>query len=668
MAIDMTFVDYVTPVPADWLNNVNTFVNTSPTPPTADLYLNVLDLGVKNDGTTDNTTAYVTAVNTALSANKALFFPAGTYLGQLPVVTTGDMRYVGEGVDKTILKRTSTGTGPVISFGGNFTFMIEQMTIDGNKAANTNSSVNINVASGTTSFAMQFCRVQNAKTYSGINIGDNLANRQGVGNHRIQFCEVLDNDGGGVLIQQEQYISVCDNEVHDNGGTGIAASYYVFPPVAAAQTYMWVCRNKVYNHLSAGGAGIFLTGFITGGSATWPEYGPSTNANQYVVCNENVVVSNKGYGLVCQANYFSVCSNICNFNGDYSSPNGPAYAGILVNGAFGTVNNNTVYGNSGYGVDMGGSSYYTFSGNTVMQNATSAGGGFIGLNLGASQYCSVTGNTVGLNGPLSGGHQIELPGFDGGVTAFPGLTIGVSIKDNLIVNGFGSTQIGIFVYGNPTSCSIVGNHIQGGTDNDAIIIRTNAGLYVTGNTCDATSIAGPVITSASATIVPDWAEVVFVNGGTGITDLLTYSQANLLETVCEAIVTNGGTGYDPNPANAPTVSISGGGGSGATGVAAVDGSGHVISVKITAAGSGYTTTPTITIVPPSSGTTATATAVVNCNNSAGRRITMEFSANTLITAGNHIVMPTSSFTAGINTCVDWLGNANGLYMLRSRSS
>jgi hypothetical protein len=54
------------------------------------------------------------------------------------------------------------------------------------------------------------------------------------------------------------------------------------------------------------------------------------------------------------------------------------------------------------------------------------------------------------------------------------------------------------------------------------------------------------------------------------------------------VVTNGGTGYT----SAPTVSFSGGGGSGAAGTAVIAG-GKVISVTMTAAGTGYTSTPTV---------------------------------------------------------------------------
>lgn len=79
-------------------------------------------------------------------------------------------------------------------------------------------------------------------------------------------------------------------------------------------------------------------------------------------------------------------------------------------------------------------------------------------------------------------------------------------------------------------------------------------------------------------------------------------------------VVNQGSGYDP--ANPPKVTISGGGGSGATAAATVSAAGRVTAVGMTFSdsvlfwtrGSGYTSTPTITVdPPPPGGTQATAT-------------------------------------------------------------
>lgn len=86
---------------------------------------------------------------------------------------------------------------------------------------------------------------------------------------------------------------------------------------------------------------------------------------------------------------------------------------------------------------------------------------------------------------------------------------------------------------------------------------------------------------------------------------IVYNQFS--ECVGRVSVTGGGSGYT----SAPTVSFSGGGGSGATAVATID-SGAVTSIRITDMGSGYTSAPTVSF-SGGGGSGATATAVINKN-------------------------------------------------------
>ena len=80
-----------------------------------------------------------------------------------------------------------------------------------------------------------------------------------------------------------------------------------------------------------------------------------------------------------------------------------------------------------------------------------------------------------------------------------------------------------------------------------------------------------------------------------------------LKSVQQVVITNPGAGYTL----APTLQITGGGGSGAAGTVFI-GDGAVGIVTLTDAGSGYTTAPTVTITGPVGvGTTATAEAVVS---------------------------------------------------------
>ena len=79
------------------------------------------------------------------------------------------------------------------------------------------------------------------------------------------------------------------------------------------------------------------------------------------------------------------------------------------------------------------------------------------------------------------------------------------------------------------------------------------------------------------------------------------------KSVQQVVITNPGAGYTL----APTLQVTGGGGSGAAGTVFI-GDGAVGIVTLTDAGSGYTTAPTVTITGPGAGgTTATAEAVVS---------------------------------------------------------
>ena len=84
-----------------------------------------------------------------------------------------------------------------------------------------------------------------------------------------------------------------------------------------------------------------------------------------------------------------------------------------------------------------------------------------------------------------------------------------------------------------------------------------------------------------------------------------------IERSLEGILTGftslvGGSGYTV----APSVSITGGGGAGATAITTISG-GSVDSITVVLQGNGYTSVPTVTIDPPSVGITATATAVIS---------------------------------------------------------
>ena len=142
--------------------------------------------------------------------------------------------------------------------------------------------------------------------------------------------------------------------------------------------------------------------------------------------------------------------------------------------------------------------------------------------------------------------------------------------------------------------------------------------------------------AASATLAPAQSgfinSLTILNDGSGYTSIPTIfistsrdasigvnasavaitTERNGVFSIKELVLTNAGAGYTI----APSISIIGGGGSGAIATCGITTSGRgVISYTITNEGSGYTTPPLITVAGPSgAGTTATATAVIDTGN------------------------------------------------------
>ena len=147
-----------------------------------------------------------------------------------------------------------------------------------------------------------------------------------------------------------------------------------------------------------------------------------------------------------------------------------------------------------------------------------------------------------------------------------------------------------------------------------------------------------LVASASSVIIPDIGSDIFISGTTNINNILTYSDNLFSGRVRFVQITNGGSGYDP--ALPPSVSFSGGGGSGAAGTALVSNSGKVIGVEMTNLGSGYTSVPTVAF---GSGT-ATGNAKIGCNNFFGRTIRLQFLGSLTVNIGGNLIL-SSTYSA-----------------------
>jgi hypothetical protein len=146
--------------------------------------------------------------------------------------------------------------------------------------------------------------------------------------------------------------------------------------------------------------------------------------------------------------------------------------------------------------------------------------------------------------------------------------------------------------------------------NGNIFVANNSGSAQAGglNSVGAIAEYSPSFNSnAGAWLSPNFGyspNAVYTGAGSGATVTATIS--GVVSTVT---VSNGGSGYT----TAPTVSFTGGGGTGAQATATVAG-GVVTGVTITNGGSGYTSAPTsVTFTPTNGGTGATATAAISAS-------------------------------------------------------
>ena len=180
------------------------------------LIFSVKDYGAVGDGTTDDTTAIATAINTAVTAGGGVvFFPPGVYLSG-PQTLHAKLHFVGAGIEASILKlknatnadllsaqvssinlAASFGTGPA---GTLYNFSVQNLTLDGNKAGQSSG----------TSYPLRFygygyivhnVRIRNG--YSGGVLSDwnGGASSPGVDSMESQWSNVKVHDCNGINIQ-----------------------------------------------------------------------------------------------------------------------------------------------------------------------------------------------------------------------------------------------------------------------------------------------------------------------------------------------------------------------------------------------------------------------------------------------------------------------------------
>ena len=203
-------------------------------------------------------------------------------------------------------------------------------------------------------------------------------------------------------------------------------------------------------------------------------------------------------------------------------------------------------------------------------------------------------------------------------------------------SGSFSSVIATWVSGNTYSFTFGGGSINdqiqyyiAAQDNAATPnVSVSPAAGASGNTINPPACSTPPTTPSRYTILSTWSGT-YVIGGNGAGPAAGADYVSLGEALSDVTpgliksiyVSNGGTGY----ATAPTITFTGGGGSGAAATAYVSG-GVITRIVVTSAGSNYSSAPTV-VITSASGTGAVATANLSAGKVMAGPVTLSMSSN-----------------------------------------
>lgn len=590
----------------------------------------------------------------ALATGQPVMLPTGTIYANVSLPTGSTL--IGRGKAKSIVQPVSGNTTTAITISGANSVRLSGFRVLGGSTAKLGETQGlINCINGFYNVQLRDLEVIGGAQCGIVMSGGANSNERSL----IENCAIYSNRFDGIQISETKHVDVVQNQVHDNAHHGIALQPAVFPPVAYSIDDVLISGNRVYNNV---GHGIYVLPLIMGGTSL-TNFTYSFTEQQYckdVRVSDNHCYSNAATGILAGGFNCTYTGNTCTNNGTA----GDGYSGIVVAGYSLTVNGNSCTGNATYGIDIGGSVASSITGNTCSYNGV--GKSFcIGLNVGASQFCSVIGNSVLNNGSNDANtFQLLVAGWDGDGAYSYELSGGGNIISGNNIHCL-PNNYGLYVRRNVQYTQISNNYIGQGSRINALVNETDysSGVNAILNNYHDISTApgGVTIASAAALVIDDFNTDFIVTGTTNITSLLTQSGSAFAGKVSSALITNKGSGYTSKP----TVTFSGGGGTGAAATVEIGRSGQVVALNFTNFGSGYTSPPTIAF-SGGGGTGAAATAVVGIKNQAGRRITLQFEG---VLTFNVFGM-NSSYTSSAGSTLSLIGrkNGNGQWLETSRSA
>ena len=330
------------------------------------------------------------------------------------------------------------------------------------------------------------------------------------------------------------------------------------------------------------------------------------------------------------------------------------------------LNIGTVSGATGAVYQTGGTTTITRAANTADFKIGAANGayGFYGMSGG-----SFTANEVGLGGE-GGGNATGILDVSGGTFTVNGwLTMsragnaGQTSVLNLRGNGLVAVTAGAGLqhnWGGTAVVNVADSAILRVSDNDVSrfsvgtgIVNLNGGTFESagglagGATLSLVNFRGGTLRSlASNTLLDENFTAAYVYGGGATIDTNGFTS-----TVLEPLLAATGSGVATIPVSAggsgyvapPLVTISGGGGTGATGFATIDAAGAVTGITITNPGTGYTSAPTVALSGGGGSGATLSTATLAANASGGL---MKTGAGTLVLGDINTYTGPTTISAG----------------------
>jgi hypothetical protein len=607
--------------------------------------VSVEDFGATGNGTTNDSAAF----QAAIAAGLPIRLGPKTYIvnGPLSLTSATCLTFIGVPGQTTLRRLTQGGGSSWITLTASLVH-VEGVIFDAN-ASLKGSGNGVTIAATCVRSSFEHCAFTNAASGNGLmfSVSDPVFAR-----HAVIGCEAYGNSNG-ISCAAADGLTVSACHLHDNTTAGIYVDY-VDPNHVIKTRLATIVGNQCWNN---------EVGIVVGDYATSYAIPASINnetADAFVcLIASNICHDNTEYGIVSQGYNILVHGNIVYNNGGSNLNNG----GILANSWASSVTNNIVTGHQGFGIDAGAANFITIAGNLVTTSR-------IGINAGGAQEPRITGNSlfntsyyaivIYNNETNAGGSPIGVP------------SVNVSITENLIdmpLNGGG-----ILLIDGPQKVHVARNNFitaAGGDVTLALLPLTNT-VTIEGNLLNgspSTFFANPLVAGSgnfiglNSLLFPDIVDAVSIQSNTGpVQSIHSLNARNYAEYVTFITLATGGSGYT----SAPTVSFSGGGGSGATATAFIT-NGTVIGFRMISLGSGYTSPPMVTL-SGGAGSGATATAFIGIPVSANRRLRV-FCAVPVqwAVAGTNPSQITGSgvaITTPANSEIDWVGLNAGWYASR----